>query len=204
MHGLTTVSGAYFHADKPVAPEKPGYFIEDASAQDNAPAEMSLAEALNLPTVTGEAGKKVFAKCIACHTVNAGGANGTGPNLHAIMGKKVGAGAPGFAYSSALTSVGGAWDWETMSAWLKSPRAFANGTKMSFAGLSKIEDRAAVMVYMNENGSSLALPTYEAPAETAEADGEGVGAREDEAESDEAAQAEALEDAAAQENEGGV
>lgn len=203
--GFSILSGKYFHADNPVSPETPGYVIEGGEAEAGA-SEMTIAEALNLEGVTAEKGAEVFKKCTACHTIEAGGADGIGPNLNGIMGKAVGGGRPGFAYSSALTEVGGNWDWENMSAWLKSPRAFANGTKMSFAGLSSIEDRAALMLYMNEQGSSLTVPEFvaEAPAEEEAAGGEEVAADEAEAQSDEAAEAEASEDAAAEENEGGA
>ncbi len=158
--GLSIVSGKFFHADKPEAPETPGYVIEGADDGAGGPAEMTMAQALNMPGIDASKGQQVFAKCTACHTVEQGGANGIGPNLWAVMGSGIGNHVPGFAYSSALTEKGGTWDWETMDAWLKSPRAFANGTKMSFAGLSKIEDRAAVAMYMNENGSNLPVPEY--------------------------------------------
>ncbi len=89
------------------------------------------------------------------------------------------AGHAGFAYSSALQDIGGQWNWDNMSEWLKSPRGFANGTKMSFAGLSKVEDRAAVMLYMNEQGPGLPVPEFVATvaegAEGEEVDGAGEG-----------------------------
>ena len=94
-----------------------------------------------------------------------------------------------------------------MSAWLKSPRAFANGNKMSFAGLSKVEDRAALLLYLNEQGSNLPVPEFVAAAADegeAPAEGEEVAAEDAEAEGEEAAEAEATEDAAAEENEGGA
>jgi cytochrome c len=157
--GLSIVSGKFFHADKPERPETLGYIIEGVEAEGGA-AEMTMAQALNMEGVDASKGQAVFAKCTACHTIEQGGANGIGPNLWGVMGTGIGKHAPGFAYSSALADKGGTWDWEAMDAWLKSPRAFANGTKMSFAGLSKIEDRAAVAIYMNENGSNLPVPEY--------------------------------------------
>jgi cytochrome c len=84
------------------------------------------------------------------------------------MGKPV-AGHAGFAYSEALKSKGGTWTWEAMSDWLKSPKSFAPGTKMTFAGLGKPEDRANLMVYMNSQGSNLPLPAAPAPADPATA-----------------------------------
>ena len=169
--GLSIVSGKVFHADNPEAPEKPGLFIEAAEEGAAGPGEMSIEEALN--TLSQDeliaAGENVFAKCTACHTIDQGGATGIGPNLYGIMGKGIASGS--FAYSGALADKGGNWDWASMSEWLKNPKAFANGTKMSFAGLSKIEDRAAVMMFMNSKGSNLAVPEYVAPEPTEGEDG---------------------------------
>jgi cytochrome c len=186
--GLSILSGKYFHGDKPERPEKLGYVIEGAVEESAGPAEMSIAEALNA-TPAAElvaAGEKAFAKCQSCHTVNAGGANGIGPNLHGTMGKAV-AGHAGFAYSAELKALGGTWDWDKMDAWLKNPKGYVPGTKMSFAGLSKVEDRAAIAAYLNAQGSNLPLPAFTAaaPAEgaptegaAAEAEAEGVAAAE--------------------------
>lgn len=148
------------------APEKPGYPIVDADAgAGEAEAAVPLANLLAAADpVKGEA---VFAKCAACHTINSGGAQGIGPNLWGALGKKHGH-VPGFAYSTALTSIPGNWDFASMDEWLTSPRKYAPGTKMSFAGLSNPEDRANVIVYLNAQGSNLPLPAPEAvPAEEA-------------------------------------
>ena len=83
--------------------------------------------------------------------------------------------AAGFAYSSALKDKGGTWDYAAMDAWLANPRGFANGTKMSFAGLSKPEDRANVIAYMKANGGGPDYPAPAAPAEEAAADAPGAG-----------------------------
>jgi cytochrome c len=66
--------------------------------------------------------------------------------------------APGFAYSEPFRAKGGTWTWEAMNEWLRSPRAYIPGTKMTFAGLSDPQDRANVMAYLNANGSNLPLP----------------------------------------------
>ncbi|MCK0127320.1 c-type cytochrome [Erythrobacter sp. F6033] len=171
--GLSILSGKFFHADKPEMPENPGYAIAVADSGGDGPAEMTMAAALNMMPQDEliAKGEKVFAKCMSCHTVDAGGRNGVGPNLNGVMGSAFGAKA-GFGYSSALLEMGGSWGWEEMDAWLKSPKGYINGTSMSFAGLGKIEDRAAVALYLNANGSSLAVPEYVEEAATAEADAE--------------------------------
>ena len=110
----------------------------------------------NADVAMGEAA--ATSRCGTCHTFNSGGADGQGPNLFGIMGTTIGQHAPGFAYSDALASHGGSWTYEAMFDWLESPRSFAPGTKMSFAGLSSPEDRANIILYMYQNGGGPALP----------------------------------------------
>lgn len=160
--GLSAVGSRLYHADRPELPEEGGYIIEGAEEEGGADEGPPLATLL--ASGDAAAGAQVFAKCTACHTVEQGGATGIGPNLFGVLGSKIGGHAPGFAYSAALAEHGGVWDYEAMDAWLKSPRGFANGTKMSFAGLSKPEDRANVILYLRENGGGPALPVPEAPA----------------------------------------
>jgi len=158
--GASTLSYKYFKGERP---EQLGYVIEGVEVEGaGAAAEMTMVQALSMMSTDDQiaAGERVFAKCAACHTVEQGGANGIGPNLYAVMGAGIGNHVPGYAYSDALAGVGGTWNWETMDAWLKNPRGFADGTKMSFAGLPKIEDRAAVAMYMNSMGSNLPVPEY--------------------------------------------
>tara|TARA_R110000824_G_scaffold11746_10_gene51506 strand:+ start:22328 stop:22960 length:633 start_codon:yes stop_codon:yes gene_type:complete len=164
--GFSIVSGKYFHAGKHERPEVMGYVIEGVEASGGGADAGPSIETL-LQTADAAAGEKVFGKCAACHTINQGGANGIGPNLYGALGKPHGHVA-GFAYSDALKSIPGNWDWAGMNAWLTSPRKYANGTKMTFAGLGKAEDRANLMVYLNAQGSNLPLPAApvaEAPAE---------------------------------------
>ncbi|NCP20238.1 MAG: cytochrome c family protein [Erythrobacter sp.] len=173
--GASSISSMYFQADDPEMPEKPGYFIEAAEEEGAEESGPSLANLLAAGTAS--AGEGIFAKCQACHTINQGGANGIGPNLWGVMGEPIGEGRGGYAFSSALSGHGGNWTFENMDAWLASPKAFASGTKMSFAGLSKPEDRANVILYLLENGGGPPLPEPEAeePAESAEAGVDGAG-----------------------------
>ncbi len=177
--GLSILSGKYFHGDKPQRPEQLGYVIEGVAEAGGGAAEVTIAEALNAMPVADliAAGEKAYAKCQSCHTINPGGANGVGPNLAGVMGGPVAA-KGGFAYSAEMKALGGTWDWDKMDAWLKSPKALVAGTKMSFAGLSKIEERAAISAYLNANGGNIALPAFTPP----EADEEALSALEAEAE----------------------
>lgn len=164
--GASIVTGEVFRGERP---EKMGYPIEGVELEGEAGAEAEKPIAFYLASATAEQGAQVFKKCAACHTVDQGGATGLGPNLWANMGQKI-AHVPGFAYSDALKSHGGNWDWDNMNAWLKSPRTFAPGTKMTFAGLSKPEERAALLLYLNQQGSNLPVPpppAADTPAEVA-------------------------------------
>jgi len=91
------------------------------------------------------AGEKVFKKCAACHKVD--GSNGTGPHLNGVVGRARGS-VEGFAYSDGMASVHDAWTPELIEVFLTNPKADVKGTKMGFAGLPKIEDRANVIAYL--------------------------------------------------------
>ncbi|MEG3084645.1 cytochrome c family protein [Sphingomonas sp. PB2P12] len=157
--GLSIVGGMIFHGERP---EKMGYAIEGVAAEgaEGGAAEVPIASLL--PTADAAKGAEVFKKCAACHTINQGGANGIGPNLYGTVGEAIAKGKGGFAFSAALAGVGGTWDFDKMNAWLTSPRKFAPGTKMTFAGLGNAQDRANVILYLNQQGSNVPLPA--APA----------------------------------------
>ena len=148
--GSSIASGLYFQADKPHRPHEMGFPIE--GVVEGGAAEQGPALATLLATGDAAKGQAVFAKCTACHTIEQGGANGIGPNLFGIVGKPIGKHAAGFAYSGDLAGHGGDWSYENLDAWLKGPKAFAAGTKMTFAGLGKAEDRANVILYLMQNG----------------------------------------------------
>lgn len=129
-------------------------------------------------------GEKIAKACAACHTFTKGGPNGVGPNLYGVLGGPKDH-AAGFAYSGALLEVGGnTWTYAELNKFLYKPKAYAKNTKMSYAGLKKPEDRAALIAWLRTQADSpkalpsageiaaeeaeLAPPAAEAPAEGAE------------------------------------
>ena len=92
-------------------------------------------------------GKTTYAKCVACHSIDKGGRNGVGPNLHGVVGRAV-ASVDGFSYSAAMKAKGGAWDEASLDAYLENPRKNLVGTKMSFAGLNTPDERKALIEYL--------------------------------------------------------
>ncbi|SHF62950.1 cytochrome c [Litoreibacter ascidiaceicola] len=97
-----------------------------------------------------EKGAKVFSKCKACHKLE-DGANGTGPHLYGVVGRDIAA-VGDFGYSDVLIGKEGEWSPAQLQAFLENPKAYAPGTKMSFAGLKKIEDRANLIAYLETIG----------------------------------------------------
>lgn len=166
--GSSIVAGEVFHSERP---EKMGYPIAGAGVEGGEGAAAEQPIEFYLASADPAKGQQVFNKCTACHTVEKGAPNQLGPNLWGVLGEPVGKG-KGFAFSPALSGKGGNWDWHSLGEWLKSPKAFAPGTKMTFAGLSNAQDRANVIAFLNSKSDhQLALPA--APAATQQAGAEG-------------------------------
>ena len=170
--GSSIVAGEMFTSH---APEEGhgGYFIEGGDDTAGATGPAKPVE-FYLQTADLAKGEASFKKCAACHTIDQGGAAGIGPNLWATIGAPIGKGKGGYAFSPALSGKGGNWDWKSMDEWLASPKKFANGTKMSFAGLSDPQERANVAAFLNSKGSNLPIPA--APKEEAPAEGDNAAA----------------------------
>jgi len=99
------------------------------------------------PLSTLERGRKLYKRCSTCHTLDEGGRNKVGPNLYGIFGATAGK-KDGFKYSSAMAESGLVWTDENLDGYIENPAKFMPKNRMSFIGLRKAEDRAAVLEYM--------------------------------------------------------
>jgi cytochrome c len=164
--GSSIVAGELFHSERPKTMGYPIAGVQEegaAGAAAEQPIEVYLAKA------DPAKGQQTFNKCMACHNADKGGANQLGPNLWNVLGEPIGQG-KGFAFSDALSKKGGTWNWDNLSQWLTSPRTFAPGTKMTFAGLGDPQDRANVIAFLNSHSDApKPLPTATAAAAPAAA-----------------------------------
>ena len=120
--------------------------VFQADAQKAGAAETPAAPVTLAAAGDAKAGKKVFRKCKACHSLKEG-KSGVGPSLHNIIGAKSGA-AEGFRYSSAMAEAGLTWDEATLHAFLSKPKKVIPGTKMAFSGLKKDSDIDNLLAYL--------------------------------------------------------
>jgi cytochrome c len=166
--GLSILTGYMFPVH---LPKTPAYVVQGVEAEVGAGGAAAEAEKpieFFLASADPAKGEAQFKKCASCHSIEKGGAVGIGPNLYGIVGAKHG-NAPGFAYSDALKATGDkVWDWQGLAAWLSNPKKYIPGNKMSFAGISKPEDRANLIAFLNSK-SDAPLPAPAAPAEAAPA-----------------------------------
>jgi len=103
-------------------------------------------------------GEKVFKKCSACHSIEAGGGNKIGPALYNVVGRKIAA-VKDYKYSKALVEYKKNWSFEELNGFLIKPQKWIKGTKMAYAGLRKEKDRASVILYLNKySDNPLPLP----------------------------------------------
>ncbi|MDJ0943596.1 MAG: cytochrome c family protein [Kiloniellales bacterium] len=164
------------------APEERAYVIatpgEDEAVADAEPAEaVEESVMVLLASVDPVAGEKVSKKCTACHSFDEGGANRVGPNLWDIVGRQIAA-VEGYGYSDALSGMSGEiWSYESLDAFLAAPKTWAPGTKMAYAGLKKVEDRAELIAYLRSLSNDPQPLPEPAPAEepAAESASEGTG-----------------------------
>ena len=152
---------------KPETLEEPVYRVEAAEATETVAAaepEEALPFAALLAAADPDNGAKIAKKCIGCHSVNQGEKDKVGPNLWGIVGRPIAA-REGYAYSDALKALDGDWTYERLDAFIADPKGFAPGTKMSFGGIKKAEDRADLVAWLRTLADEpLPLPEAEKAA----------------------------------------
>lgn len=99
-----------------------------------------------MPVGNAAAGAKVFVQCKTCHVTDKG-VNRIGPSLAGVVGRKSGT-VPGYKYSAANLKSGVVWTAPTLYKYLEAPMKFMPGTKMTFGGLKKPQDRADVIAFL--------------------------------------------------------
>ncbi|MCJ2181409.1 cytochrome c family protein [Novosphingobium sp. 1949] len=114
-------------------------------------AAMTVALMPSVASADAARGKTLFTRCMACHTVEKGGANRIGPNLSGVVGRKSGT-EKGFKYSAAMSKAKLTWTEANLDKWLTKPAALVPGTSMAFAGLPKAEDRQSLIDYLKNPG----------------------------------------------------
>ena len=154
--GINKITDIIFYVEKP---EKSAYQVASVSTtttteKTSASSGSGSGEIMTLLASANIAdGEKVFKKCAACHSIVKGGGNKIGPTLWGVLGRRAGS-VTDYKYSKAMATHGKTWSFEEMNGFLTKPKDWIKGTKMSFAGLKKETDRAAVILYMNKNTES--------------------------------------------------
>ncbi len=157
--GILSVMMAEFLV-KPLPLEKEAYVIEVPESTGVGSAKEKILEPVTplLASASLENGKEIFKRCTQCHTDTKGGQHKLGPNLWNVVGTKKGSRSD-YTYSRGMQSQEGSWDYESLNAYLEKPRDYVPGTKMSFAGLRRTQERADVILYLRSlSDQPLPLP----------------------------------------------
>ena len=152
--GINRITDAIYHVDKP---EKSAYQVTSVitvAGTETAETNNENSESGNImilfASTNADEGEKVFKKCAACHSITKGGGNKIGPALWGVLGRQAGS-ISDYKYSKGMTEHGKPWSFEEVNGFLTKPKEWIKGTKMSFLGLKNAKERAAVILYMNEN-----------------------------------------------------
>ena len=152
--GINKIADSIYYVEKP---EKSAYQVASVTTVSTATSTETSSETGNImalfASTSAAEGAKVFKKCAACHSIAEGGKNKIGPALWGVLGRQAGS-LPDYKYSKAMAAYGKKWSFEEMNGFLIKPKDWIKGTKMSYAGLKSEKERAAVILYMNENTNS--------------------------------------------------
>ena len=155
--GINKIADTIYNLEKP---EKSAYQVASSTTVDSTNTSETNSENLEsesimalFASVSATDGAKVFSKCKACHSIAKDGGNKIGPALWGVIGRNAGA-VTDYKYSKAMLAHGKKWSFEEMNGFLIKPKEWVQGTKMSYAGLKDAKDRAAVILYMNENSDN--------------------------------------------------
>ena len=152
--GINKVTDVIFYVEKP---EKSAYQVASVTTVASTASAETSSETGNIMAIfastSATEGEKVFKKCAACHSIAEGGKNKIGPALWGVLGRQAGS-LPDYKYSKAMAAHGKKWSFEEMNSFLIKPKDWIKGTKMSYAGLKSEKERAAVILYMNENSNN--------------------------------------------------
>ena len=152
--GINKIADSIYYVEKP---EKSSYQVASVTTVASTTSAETSSETGNImalfASTSAAEGAKVFKKCAACHSIAEGGKNKIGPALWGVLGRQAGS-LPDYKYSKAMAAYGKKWSFEEMNGFLIKPKDWIKGTKMSYAGLKNEKERAAVILYMNENTNS--------------------------------------------------
>ena len=154
VFGINKIADVIYYVEKP---KESAYQVDAVTSLASTASTETSAEILNSENImalfastSSVEGAKVFKKCAACHSISKGGGNKIGPALWGVLGRKSGS-LSDYKYSKAIVAHGKPWSFEEMNGFLIKPKDWIKGTKMSFAGIKNAKERAAVILYMNEN-----------------------------------------------------
>ena len=147
---------------EPEMPAKPGYVVQGVVEDASGAAAAPVAEAMPdwgtvLASADVGAGKTISVKCEQCHDTSSAKTIKIGPPLFGVVGRDR-ASIAGFDYSGAMKGKGGSWTYDELFKFTKSPGAYIPGTKMSFAGLSRADDRINLIAFLRTNTDGAQVP----------------------------------------------
>ena len=160
--GISKISNIIFKVDKLDSSAYKVELPDDGAKQISEENTMKADEKVDISALMALGdiahGEKVFKKCSACHSIEAGGGNKIGPALYNVVGRKIAA-VEDYKYSKALVEYKKNWSFEELNGFLIKPQKWIKGTKMAYAGLRKEKDRASVILYLNKySDNPLPLP----------------------------------------------